>query len=354
MNRMIALEKSPFLRFAPMFMKDLVIDIANRLTSRTTTTTVSNLGRVDFDARLAPYVENINVLTSTTGLNFTICCFGNDLSIGISTVFANLDVIKNLCRLFTNQGIEGSLNINKTGKAGGSEQLRDELAAKPRAELTGKSCKPCGISIAGEIQKCPLCQNPVTGSGTASVFPRNETKKSGTMALSLLACISGLGLLLMLSLWQLVPLPASIVFTVSLALAINYLFIRNILMHKPDFLRVMARYFLVLIALSLLWYILTGNTIVPSFVIPGICLVGIVFDAVLIAIFSSRYVVGYAKYLLFDVLLGFAPLVLVALNLTSWPALAYISAFTAAVFFLALLVFMRKHLLAEIRKLFSL
>ena len=109
MNRMIALEKNPLLRHAPLFVKDALLELADRIGSRDTTTTVSNLGNIKLDARIAPYVRDMNILTSTTGLNFLLCSFGDDLSIGISTVFANPDVVKNFCRFFSERGIELSL-----------------------------------------------------------------------------------------------------------------------------------------------------------------------------------------------------------------------------------------------------
>lgn len=104
MNRMIALEKNPFLRLAPLFVKDFVLEFADRLAVRETTTTVSNLGRIAIDEQLAPFVRDINVLTSTNGMSFTLCSFADDLSIGISSVYANPDAIKNFCRLFSAPG----------------------------------------------------------------------------------------------------------------------------------------------------------------------------------------------------------------------------------------------------------
>lgn len=126
MNRMIALEKNLLLRFAPLFVKDIALDIANRFVTRETTTTVSNLGRIDIADELRPYIRDINILTSTRGLNFTLCSFGDDLSIGISTVYANPDVVKNLVRYFSSQGIEGVININKTSE----EVAEDRLEAQ--------------------------------------------------------------------------------------------------------------------------------------------------------------------------------------------------------------------------------
>ncbi|MFR8009787.1 MAG: phthiocerol/phthiodiolone dimycocerosyl transferase family protein, partial [Gordonibacter urolithinfaciens] len=42
MNRMIALEKNPLLRLAPLFVKDALLELASRFTARETTTTLSN------------------------------------------------------------------------------------------------------------------------------------------------------------------------------------------------------------------------------------------------------------------------------------------------------------------------
>ena len=92
---------------------------------------MSNLGPIRIDERLALYIRDVNILTSTTGLNFLMCAFGDDLSIGISTVYSNPDVIKNICRFFSGQGIEGRININKTKE----EVAEDRLEAKIEASV---------------------------------------------------------------------------------------------------------------------------------------------------------------------------------------------------------------------------
>lgn len=217
-----------------------------------------------------------------------------------------------------------------------------------------KRCERCRIGVRGELDSCPLCQTELIGEAEPSVFPYNEAKKSGSLVLRVLAFATGVCLLVMVLLWQLVSLPGDIVLVVCVALVINYLYVRSILIHRPDFLRVIVRYFFIMLAISLVWFLLTLNFAVTTFVIPGICLVALVFDTVLLAAFRGTFVSGYAKYLLFHVLLGLTPLILVALNLTTWTVPAYISAFVASVLFLWLLVFTHKQLMAEIRKLFSL
>ena len=127
MNRMIALEKNPFLRLAPLFVKDFALELADRLASRETTTTVSSLGLIRLVERIAPYVRGISALTSTTGINFLLCSYGDDLSIGISTAYSNPDVVKNFCRFFSAQGIEGFVHINKTSEEVAEDRLETKL-----------------------------------------------------------------------------------------------------------------------------------------------------------------------------------------------------------------------------------
>jgi hypothetical protein len=216
-----------------------------------------------------------------------------------------------------------------------------------------KRCERCGVEIGGELERCPLCQSELHGQAEPSVFPANVVRKSGTMALKILAFATGACLLSMLFAGFAFALPVNIVVVICLALALNYLLVRAILIHAPDFLRIVARYFLLLLAISLIWFLATGNLLVTTFMIPGICLLALVFDNVLVALFRSTFISGYAKYLLFNVVLGLAPLLLVALGLTTFNLLAYISALAASLSMLWILVFMRKQLFAEISKLFS-
>lgn len=216
-----------------------------------------------------------------------------------------------------------------------------------------RHCDKCGVDVAGDLELCPLCQARLRGEAAPSLFPRNQIRRSGVTALRVLAFVTGVCVLAMLSIGLLFHLGGGVVTTACVALLVNYAFVRHMIAHAPDFLRLVARYFLILLALALLWFVLTGNLVVTTFVIPGICLLALVFDAALVCVFRSTFVSGYAKYLVFDVALGIAPPALVALGLTTWPILAYVSALVACVLLLALVVFTRERLTAELRKLFT-
>lgn len=123
MNQMIALERNLLLRAAPLFLKDLVLGLATRIANRDITTAVSSLGRISFSDEVDAHVRSVNLQTSTADLNFLVCTFGDDLSIGIATLFTDMRTVRAFCRIFSDMGIHGFLNINKDA-AGVARSLR--------------------------------------------------------------------------------------------------------------------------------------------------------------------------------------------------------------------------------------
>lgn len=104
MMQMVSFEKNRFIQLSPVFLKDRVVSFFDLMTSHDVTATVSNVGAVKLDDALAPYVSEINILTGTRGLNFVVASCKDDLSIGISTVYANLDIVRHFVRFFTETG----------------------------------------------------------------------------------------------------------------------------------------------------------------------------------------------------------------------------------------------------------
>jgi len=77
------------------------------------TSCVSNIGKIEFPSSASPYIENVNILTSTPGFQFTICSFNNDLSIGISSKYKYNEIIKNFCNYFSEQGMDLTINVSE-------------------------------------------------------------------------------------------------------------------------------------------------------------------------------------------------------------------------------------------------
>ena len=321
MMAMIKLEKNPLLRAAPLFVKDAILGLAAWKTTREVTTTVSSLGRVAMDETAAPFVQGISALTSTAGLNFIVCTHGDDLSLGMSSRFVSLRVARAVVEVLERAGCAGYLNAS-----------RDTAA----------------------LHRSPACSRARERAPEPSVFPPNAfmRKSSGARTVMLLLtvlCMIATGLL-----GAALGAGAPAVILPCAAIALNWLFVRNMIVHAPDFIRVVERYFLVLLAVGALWVLATGNLFVTTFALPGLCLLGLSFNAVLLIAYRGPFVSGYAKYLLYELVLGLVPAALALAGLTTWPYLAWTAAAAAVALLAALLLLTRKPLAAEMRKLFSL
>lgn len=113
MMQMVSFEKNRFIQMAPVFIKDKVVSAVSWMTRKDQTTTVSNVGVVKLDPALERYVKNINILTGTAGINFVIASCAGDLSIGISTVYTNFDLVRHVVRFFTESGINAYINSSR-------------------------------------------------------------------------------------------------------------------------------------------------------------------------------------------------------------------------------------------------
>ena len=112
MNEMISLERNIFARSVPIFIKNIILNIYKKVASKGVTSSISNIGLIKVDPELEKYIKEFNVLTSTDNFQFVVCSYKNDLSIGISSVYINNNIIKNFCRFFTTNHIEAYMNIS--------------------------------------------------------------------------------------------------------------------------------------------------------------------------------------------------------------------------------------------------
>lgn len=112
-NKMVAFEKNVFCRIAPIFIKKIVLKIIDIFTSRMSTSCISNLGKITFEKEIMPYIKDVNIMTSTTSFQFTLCSYNEDLSIGISSKYKYNDAVKNFCNYFSKQDIDVIINASE-------------------------------------------------------------------------------------------------------------------------------------------------------------------------------------------------------------------------------------------------
>ncbi len=112
-NLMVSFERNWLCRILPIFIKEPVLNIIDKVTSNASTTCLSNIGKVTFDFEVSSYITSISALTSTNTFQFTICSFQNDLCIGLSNRFLNNDILKNFCRYFSHHNFNVTIDVSE-------------------------------------------------------------------------------------------------------------------------------------------------------------------------------------------------------------------------------------------------
>ena len=214
-------------------------------------------------------------------------------------------------------------------------------------------CPRCRIGYTGHLDACALCGSALEGTPTDAVFPQSALVKPKKLAKRWLLGITIACIIATVAAGVLVGASVVLICAVALAVFLNYVFVRNIIVHAPDFIRMVERYFLVLLGVALLLFFATGARAIPSFAIPLVCIIALLSNGVLVILFRDSFVQGYAKYLLYDVVLGMVPLAFLIAGVVRTPALSIASAVVSVLLLVLMLGLTRTQLAAEMRKLFN-
>ena len=213
-------------------------------------------------------------------------------------------------------------------------------------------CEKCQLDLTGDLDRCPLCGSRLVGDPAPAAFPENEWARPKKLARRSLIALTLVGIALVI--WASIRGGASVVTMVAgcAAVLVSYAFIRNVVVHSPNFLRMIQRYFLVLIALALLTLLATGDTNVATYVVPVLSVIALLTNGVMVVLFRNTFVQGYAKYLIYELVLGMVPLALMAAGMVTWPVPSILTAVVAVLLLVLMLTLTRRQLTAELQKLF--
>lgn len=106
MNALGAVEHNPLARIAPLFFKDFVLSVANKISDAETTAALSNVGKVRMPPELAKYINKFDVLFSTQKVQLCTCSFGDKMSFGFTSAFVSAEVQREFFRTLSKMGIE--------------------------------------------------------------------------------------------------------------------------------------------------------------------------------------------------------------------------------------------------------
>lgn len=105
MNGFEKLEHIPAVKPVPLFIKNVAVNIGNRLESNKVTLTLSNMGRIQVQEPLKPYIKGYCAYCSSPSLFTTVCSYEDDLVLGTTSAYRGTAVLKNFYRILADEGL---------------------------------------------------------------------------------------------------------------------------------------------------------------------------------------------------------------------------------------------------------
>ena len=118
-SELLALERHPILRLAPLELKNLCIQAGAKYSEKNTTAIFSNMSAVKMPESYVPYIERFGVYTNTPKLELYLCSFQDKLSFAFTSRYDTVNIERNFYRLLKEQGIISEKvkpEFPKTGK----------------------------------------------------------------------------------------------------------------------------------------------------------------------------------------------------------------------------------------------
>ncbi|MBE6568961.1 MAG: hypothetical protein E7658_01920 [Ruminococcaceae bacterium] len=91
-DRQVGLEKNFFVRIAPLAIKNIVMSRSQKRTLKHRTICLSNIGRIDMPAPIAPLIKRFMIANSTPFKQVCLCSYGDEMTIAFSGVMAGREV----------------------------------------------------------------------------------------------------------------------------------------------------------------------------------------------------------------------------------------------------------------------
>ena len=108
------LEHNPRSRIVPLPLKNLAMKTAFQLSERASSAALSNMGVVTLPEQLLPYVEYLDVMTSTPKLQLCVCSCGGVTSLCFSSAFLAPDVPRRFFRTLADLGVPLTIVTNRS------------------------------------------------------------------------------------------------------------------------------------------------------------------------------------------------------------------------------------------------
>ena len=212
-------------------------------------------------------------------------------------------------------------------------------------------CNNCGVTVNSPSKYCPICSNKLKHKGTNTIYPK--IKRKSNMYLKVLLFIS---LLITLVVGYIdYEINKKITFSayVGLALLSNYITIVYIFRSYKDIFKLFGRYGLILNIILFIWYMYTKQIFITNYIIPGLCIIELLFNDIFLFIFKRKHIRKYLGVLISNVVVAFVPLILIALKMIDFNYVAHAAMILSIINIFILVIFDCSDLKEEVIMFFN-
>ncbi|VEU80880.1 condensation domain-containing protein [Haploplasma axanthum] len=113
LGALVSLEKNPFVRFVPLFIKNVFFRVGYYLLGESiNTSSLSNMGIVSLPSEMKQYIKDVDFINSGKGINTTIVSYGEHTNITFNSIIKDVSVIKTFVYQLRSDNIEVIVDTN--------------------------------------------------------------------------------------------------------------------------------------------------------------------------------------------------------------------------------------------------
>ncbi len=112
MNEYSAFANNPLLKIVPLFLKEIAIQFMTLRAQKSTTGTMSNIGRIKMPAECTPYIDRFSAFMATPNMQICVSSFEDRMVFGAVSAYIEHRVLVNFFRKLTELGLEVELGTN--------------------------------------------------------------------------------------------------------------------------------------------------------------------------------------------------------------------------------------------------
>lgn len=214
-----------------------------------------------------------------------------------------------------------------------------------------RTCSKCNLKISGSFKKCPICDYELKGESSSFIFP--FVKEPKKLIIKTVVFLSFVISLLSLFIEYYTSGKFDVSYYIILGLVTNFLVLKALIKKYSNLIKRLNSYFILILLIFLIWHFFTNSYIITTYLIPILIMFMGLVNSVMMIIYRKNFMKRFGGVVLFNIFIGFIPLVIVLLKKSNFPIIAYVSFLLYIIFFIGVFIFYRKNLFDEFKKTFN-